>query len=76
MKLVMVEWEDSYASDNWTPKRHLGEEHIAKCCSVGIMAKQDEHGMTIIKSLSENNYGDAITIPMGCIKRIRELKVK
>ena len=76
MKLVMIEWEDSCSELGWH-KRDVGLDIVAHCVSVGILTQENSSGVTISHSMSSTTGSicDAVTIPRGCIKRIRKLKV-
>ena len=76
MQIIMIEWEDSCTEPTWH-RRDSGLDTTASCVSVGVMVHEDTSKITIFQSISitTGNIGDTITIPRGCIKRIRKLKV-
>jgi len=77
MKIAIVEWDDAYSNGGWhTPNPDL--DRIARCISMGLLCYEDDKQITIAQSYSmtSGNIGDTITIPKGCIKRIRQLQIK
>ena len=76
MKLVLIEWEDSYSYGGWHA-RDSGLDIVAACVSMGLLIDGNDNQVTIAQSMSKTsgNIGDTITIPKGCIKRMRTLKV-
>ncbi len=76
MKLVLVEWEDSFFTHGWRSKGEFDNLGVAPCVCVGVLVSQTNKSITLVLSLGEENYADSMTIPKGCVKRIRYLKVK
>jgi len=77
VKLAIVEWYDVYsATGHWANRNDLSNAHTEKAISVGILYREDNKDLTICTNLSGNQYSQTITIPKGCIDRIRYLKVK
>jgi len=74
MKLVLVEWLDSFSCFGW---HQPGHERPSKCITVGILREEDTESVTISQSRSHcGNVCDDIAIPKCSIKRIRYLNVK
>lgn len=76
MKLVLVEWEDAYTNHGW---REDGDDeglHTASTTTCGFLKKETKGYITVILNQGRGVYSDSITIPKGCIKRLRYLKVK
>ena len=77
MELVLVEWVDSAFLQGWMSKESIKKHEISKCTSVGILANETANHITVVQSMSDKqDFGDGISIPKICIKRIRKLKVK
>ena len=75
MKLVLVEWDDTFASIHWTGIDTL---NTAPMVSIGCLVRSDKKKIVLSsmrgrEGLDDNNCVQAI--PRGCIKRIRQLKV-
>jgi hypothetical protein len=73
MKLVLVEWVDAVSDDDWEC-RDL-EQPLAKCVTLGILRGEYEDRIEVTQTA--NNVGHCcgkVSIPIGCIKRIRNLK--
>ena len=75
-KIVLVEWEDSNVTHGW---RHIddGLDQLAHCRTVGIIQFEDDHAMTL--AMGDSDCGsvlETITIPKGCVTKIKELRTK
>ncbi len=76
MEIAIVQWNDSNFGQGWRLKEGVVNEHVSPCVSCGIIVRKDEKEIVIALSLSPESYADTMTIPMGCVTRIRRLKVK
>ena len=76
MHLVMIEWEDSAFAQGWMNKEAIGTHKVSDCISVGLLVFGNDKQITIMQSVSKGQYGDGLTIPKRCIKRIRKLKIE
>ncbi len=76
MKIVMVEWDDSYTELGWMSKDNYELLTVAHPVSIGILVKEDDECIVLVQSMSGDQYTGSIAIPKGCIKRMRMLKVK
>ena len=75
MKLVMIEWRDAYAScSEWVSRDYVAEFHTVPCVSVGLLSYEDKDCVSLILTINPKNKAQAITIPRGCITRMRKLK--
>ena len=77
MRLVLVEWVDAISNSGWhSPKKELCE--VSSCVTVGFLLYDEEDIITIAQNINitSGNIGDTISIPKGCVKRVRTLKVK
>ena len=75
-KLVLVEWDDSNVEAGWV---HIpcADRDVAHCRTPGILLFEDDKKVVI--AFGDSNCGmvhETLTIPKGCITRIRELRVK
>ena len=76
MKIVLIKWEDSNVTHGWILK-DTNNNNVAHCQTVGILQAEDENKVTI--AMGESDCGsvlEKITIPKGCIKSIRQLRVR
>ncbi len=76
--IVMVEWVDSSSDSGWRKKEDaLQDDCHAKCCTAGIVLKEDKDAVTITHSysLTTGQINATISIPRCAITRIRRLKV-
>ena len=78
MRLALIEWEDSAFAQGWMSREAVKCHIVSTCISVGLLVAENKKQITIIQSASmgKDQYGDGITIPRSCIKRVRYLKVK
>ena len=75
MKICVVEWDDANTTHGWADKQDLEGANVAPCVSCGILAREDEREVVMVLNLGIGIYSESITIPRGCIKRIRRLKI-
>jgi len=77
-KLIMVRWVDSAFAQGLMSKDAVGQHTVSDCISVGLMVIDNKEHITLVQSSSAttSQYGDGITIPKCCIKRIYQLRVK
>ncbi len=76
MKKVLVEWVDTGVIHGWLPQESNGN-CIAHCESVGFLVKENDEGITICFGRSDQGLVmEKKTIPKGCIKSIKELRLK
>lgn len=76
--LVLVEWVDSTVDGGWNDVSGYMERECLTMQSVGWMTVKDARRVQVVQSHSwsqNDKCSDAITIPRGCVKRIRKLKV-
>lgn len=81
MRLVKVEWVDSYGcSTDWTPLEDIKDSRQL-CTSVGYLAQEGEHTLVIVPHVSNDNpeIGHAtsgcgeMAIPRQAVVRMVEL---
>lgn len=77
MKIVLVEWTDAYSGcTSWIDRNNTEEMKIVRGFSAGLLYKETETEVSLVLSMNPAHYSQAITIPKGCITRIRTLEVK
>jgi hypothetical protein len=75
--LVEVDWRDSASRGRWDTLDNYKKEVPALCRSAGYMIVKNTRVVILLQTQSINTLNDAldaITIPRGCITRIRKLK--
>ena len=75
MTIVQIEWEDSNVTHGWRLSDLFDD--VAHCKLWGKLINETEDKITI--AFGESNCGsimETITIPKGCIKSIKKLRVK
>ncbi len=68
MKIVLIEWLDSYSYGGWhNPSSE--SDHVSNCISIGVLSHESDKDITISQSISLNtgNHADTISIPKGSI---------
>ncbi len=75
MKLALVEWADAYTTHGWRDDEEIEGLRTAYTVSCGILKLETKDSISLILNQGRGIYADGITIPKGCIKRIRYLKV-
>lgn len=81
-RIVEVTWEDAYTRTGWEHEKFYkehghGDPVVVR--SVGYLLARDENRTTIVQSGNvdgRHNVDGSITIPTGCIKKIRVLRKK
>jgi len=73
--IVLVEWTDShFARFGWIPREN--PEPVTDVVTIGILLNENEREIEIVPNLSREYKSQGVTIPKGCIKRIRVLKIE
>ena len=75
MKIVRVEWRDSNTLHGW----QYGEQEteLAKCETIGFLIKEDDDKLVVAQTVSSYGAQMGITvIAKGCIKSIKEMRIK
>ena len=78
-KILEVFWVDSCSRGRWDSLTNYQKEVPALCRTVGYLVKQTRTYITLALSQGDmtamsNNVLDSISIPRGCVTRIRQLK--
>jgi len=76
MRVIIVEWVDSAFLQGWMSRDDVKTHRISPCVSVGLLVNETRDQITIMQSAGKEQYGDGLTIPRVCIKRMRTLKVR
>ena len=77
MKKVEVTWVDANIMHDWALKQEVEQDGLPTVKSMGYLFMEDDDKIVIVMGWS--NYGAYIerkAIPKGCIKSIKELRIK
>lgn len=74
--LVEIEWVDSASTRGWGHREPDIVNEPLLCRTVGYLVKRDRVAMTCAmnQAPSEADYGQLMTIPMPCVRRVRRLR--
>jgi hypothetical protein len=73
--MVKVDWVDSNSRHGWE-QEDIYENSVAPCRTVGILKENHRNFVAIAQSDSSlGSKMNNITIPRGCIVRIRKLRL-
>ncbi len=76
MKIVKIEWVDSNIMHGWQPL-DIFEGRLALCESVGYLYEETDELVTLTMGASDlGSIIETLSIPRGCIKSIKELRVR
>jgi len=68
-----VYWKDSAVQGGWNEEHEL--TGLADIATTGYVVKRTPEAITVAGSVSEGDmFGEAITIPMVCVRRIERLR--
>lgn len=73
---VEVEWDDSsHHSAGWRSHSEILAERkrVVRCLSVGLLIADDKHGVTLASSAHGQDLAGTMSIPRGCIRKVRPL---
>ena len=75
--MILVGWSDTGVVHGWRCNEDASKDGFANCQSVGILVAETEDKITITLGISDQGLVlDCMTIPKGCIKSIKELRLK
>ncbi len=75
-KILLIDWVDTAVVHGWQCGDEIKDD-LAHCQSAGFQIKENEESVTIAFGISDQGLiMERKTIPRGCIKSIKELRVK
>ncbi len=75
-RMVLIDWSDTGLVHGWLCPSD-NENSIAHCQSVGFWISEDDEGVTIAFAISDQGLiMEKKTIARGCIKSIKELRIR
>lgn len=74
--LIVVDWEDAWATSGWARAEAAGKEHMPlPVKSVGFLIKQDKTGVSLAGGYDANgNPAGQHFIPAAMIRKIKKVK--
>lgn len=77
MKMLLVEFVDSRIGHGWMQKDEAFTETLPLCKIIGFKCSENAESLTLVMGISDSGMMiECFSIPQGCIKSIRELRVK
>ena len=73
--LWQIDWEDASTSHGWEDNNEVKPDREI-VTTVGFLIKRSKASITIASTISEGTCNSRITIPMGMVRDLREIKVK
>ena len=77
MKRVEIEWEDSCLINDWLTEEQVMLIGNPQALHIGYLVNEDDNSYTLVMGYSDSGlYHARFTIPKGCVKSIKTLRVK
>ena len=74
-KAVLVSWLDSNILHGWQDNAKICKVAISE--ELGYLIHEDEEKITLARGISDGGlFNSPMAIPKGCIKSIKEMRVK
>ena len=75
MKKVLIEWVDANIEHGW--QADINDCDIAMTEELGYLIEEDNEKVIVARGYSQYGlYNSPMAIPRGCIKSIKELRIK
>lgn len=77
MKMVQIIWNDANEMHGWGVEEEIKLDKLPVVETIGYLFSQDDEQLVIVSSQSDYGaYLGRLAIPKGCVKTIKELRVK
>lgn len=78
-KYVIVDWVDIVHANRWHSLAEAAMVRPAMCRSMGVVVRHDKNELVLASTVGIADVADdtrlgVISIPVGCVRRIRKLK--
>ena len=75
MRIVKVNWTDSSIQHGW--QADVNECFVALCDDVGYLVDEDDEKIILARGISNADFlNSPMAIPRGCIRSIKEMRLK
>ena len=75
--MILVEWTDSNVTHGWHLEDDTLDNVVSHCRTAGILVAENTESITLAMGVSDcGSVLETITIPRGCIKSIKKLRVR
>lgn len=73
--VVLIQWDDTVSRSGWESRRNAAGCAVEKCRTVGYLVGIDGNQLTVVATLTTDEVGDRVTIPLGCITSVHHLEL-